>query len=249
MSSNVLQPNPPHLTLPSHTHTHTEKHQTTRSHKCPFFLQPPKKSPIFITTTTTTTTTISSSFLSLKDHIFTYIYIYIYIKIMFIFFPDLRGLFGLCLGQSSFFTEKTGNKARTFSPSLSLSLSSPTYFTYVFTLPFFIAVVVISFHFFLSLLFHNSSSSSSFFFSRNLTLFWVLLFNSLRVLFVVRYFVIRCLKRWNRPLLWLHRRHIATVTRITIITTRPVRNIRSSRKNIRTCSRYFEFSFFDFLFF
>lgn len=168
---------------------------------------------------------------------------------MFIFFPDLRGLFGLCLGQSSFFTEKTGNKARTFSPSLSLSLSSPTYFTYVFTLPFFIAVVVISFHFFLSLLFHNSSSSSSLFFSRNLTLFWVLLFNSLRVLFVDRYFVIRCLKRWNRPLLWLHRLHIATVTRITIIATRSVRNIRSSRKNIRTCSRYFEFPFFDFLFF
>lgn len=119
MSSNVLQPNPPHLL--THTHTHRETPNDTFP-QMPFLSATPQKIS-HLHHYYYYNYNYNFFFLSLSKRSYLYLYIYIYtFKIMFIFFPDLRGLFGLCIGQSSFFTEKTGNKARTFSPSLFLSL-------------------------------------------------------------------------------------------------------------------------------
>lgn len=142
MSSNVLQPNPPYLTSPHHTsHTNTTTTTTPPNDtfpQMPLFCNPPKNPHLH-----------HYFFVSLKEptlHLHTIKYVYIFSRFMWAFWALSWSEF--------FFTEKTGNKARTFSPvplpsPTPPSLSPPpTYFTYVFTLPFFIAVVV--FPFFLS---------------------------------------------------------------------------------------------------
>lgn len=156
MSSNVLQPNPPYLTSPHHTsHTNTTTTPPNDTFpQMPLFCNPPKNPHLH-----------HYFFVSLKEptlHLHTIKYVYIFSRFMWAFWALSWSEF--------FFTEKTGNKARTFSPvplpspHPPLSLS-PSYLFYICLYSSFLysscSISFLSFILISSFPLSSSSSSSS----------------------------------------------------------------------------------------
>lgn len=125
MSSNVLQPNPPHLTLPSHTHTHTHTETPNDTFpQMPFLSATPQKIP-HLHHYYYYNYNYNFFFLSLSKRSYLYLHIYIYTsKLCLYFFLIYVGFLGFVLVRVLFSQRKQETKPEP-SHLLSLYLSLP----------------------------------------------------------------------------------------------------------------------------